>query len=164
MKLIEMTCPHCGAVLKLDPTRKKAFCEYCGCALLLDDEVQHEVRHIQYDNAEEAGYKFEKGRQRARAEAMRRSPSPAPQDPYLYQRPRKKRRHTLLWILGWIFVFPLPLTILLVRKKDMNPVVKYVIIAAAWIFYLTIGFAGNANAAGLEMAEQVAMLTGVPIL
>lgn len=40
-------------------------------------------------------------------------------------------RKTWLWVLGWICIFPLPLTILLLRKKDMKPEIKYGIIAVA---------------------------------
>ena len=130
MKLINMTCPYCGSTLKIDLTNRSASCEYCGAKLLIDDEV----RHVQYDNAEEAGYKFEKGRQRAQAEAARtlnRSPKQYQQTP----KPPKKRR-TWLWILGWIFIFPVPLTILMLRKKDMNPILRGVIIAAGWGIYL----------------------------
>lgn len=50
-----------------------------------------------------------------------------------------KPRKTWLWVLGWVFIFPLPLTILLLRKKEMKPFVKYPIIAIAWIIYLIIG-------------------------
>ena len=47
-----------------------------------------------------------------------------------------KPRKTWLWVLGWIFIFPVPLTILLLRKKTMNPVLKYGIIAVAFAVYL----------------------------
>lgn len=139
MKLVDMTCPHCGATLKIDPVNKKAVCKYCGTALMIDDEVQH----VRYDNAEEAGYKFEKGRQRAQAEAqgnVNRTNIPQQNQ----QSPKKKRR-TWLWILGWICVFPVPLTILMLRKKEMKPILKYGIIAVAWIVYLWIGATGNSN-------------------
>lgn len=53
-------------------------------------------------------------------------------------KPQKKRK-TWLWILGWIFIFPVPLTILMLRNQRMNKVIKYVIIANAWILYLIIG-------------------------
>ena len=49
----------------------------------------------------------------------------------LESKPKKKK--TWLWVLGWICIFPLPLTILLLRKKDMKPALKYGIIAVAWI-------------------------------
>lgn len=54
-------------------------------------------------------------------------------------------KKTWLWVLGWICIFPLPLTILLLRKKDMKPVVKYGIIAVAWILYLIIALAGGSD-------------------
>ena len=54
-------------------------------------------------------------------------------------------KKTWLWVLGWIFIFPLPLTILLLRKKDMNPMVKYGIIAIAWILFFVIGMSGNSE-------------------
>ena len=44
-----------------------------------------------------------------------------------------------LWVLGWIFIFPLPLTIILLRKKNIKPIVKYAIIAVAWLVFLTVG-------------------------
>ena len=54
-------------------------------------------------------------------------------------------KKTWLWVLGWICIFPLPLTILLLRKKDMKPAVKYGIIAVAWVLFLIIGMAGNSE-------------------
>ena len=144
MRLIEMTCPKCGAQLQIDADKKQAFCGHCGTEILIDDEVQH----IQYDNAEEAGYNFEKGRQRAQAEARQNqqvnSYRPPVQPTRVPQQPVKKRK-TWLWVLGWIFIFPLPLTILLVRKKNMNIVLKILILGFAWLFYLIIVLAANSD-------------------
>ena len=50
---------------------------------------------------------------------------------------RNNKGRILLWILGWIFIFPLPLTILLIRK-GMKRTVKYAVIAIAWILYIVI--------------------------
>ena len=47
-----------------------------------------------------------------------------------------KKRNTLLWVLGWLCIFPLPLTILLLRKKEMTPGKKYGFIVAVWSVYL----------------------------
>lgn len=55
------------------------------------------------------------------------------------------KRKTWLWVLGWICIFPVPLTILLLRKKDMKPAVKYGIIAAAWLLFFVIGMSGNSE-------------------
>ena len=67
MKLVSVKCPNCGAVLKADEDLKNATCNYCRTSFLIDDEV----KHIQLDGAEKAGYEFEKGRQRAQIEADR---------------------------------------------------------------------------------------------
>ncbi|MBO4701844.1 MAG: hypothetical protein J5625_04180 [Lachnospiraceae bacterium] len=66
MKIVKMRCPSCGALLKTDEMNKKGICEHCGMEVFIDDEVQH----IQYDNVEEAGYKFEKGRIKAQEEKI----------------------------------------------------------------------------------------------
>ena len=149
MKLIETTCPKCGAQLRVDRDRREAICEHCGNAFLIDDEVIR-VRH---ENAEEAGYQFEKGRQRAQAEAQSRR-----------QAPRKKRQATplvrlaaakaakqswiqrnWLWVLGWVFVFPIPLTLVLLKKQRLNPILKWAIIVIGWAVYLWIGLALGKN-------------------
>jgi len=53
MRLIDMSCPRCGAGLKIDErTTQKIQCKYCGSSFFIED-------------AEDDGYKFEKGRQKA---------------------------------------------------------------------------------------------------
>ncbi|EXM41094.1 hypothetical protein RASY3_04030 [Ruminococcus albus SY3] len=52
----------------------------------------------------------------------------------------KKNKNTILWILGWIFIFPIPLTLLLRRNKNINKKAKYVIIGIAWVIYLIVFF------------------------
>ncbi len=141
MKIIDMTCPHCGAYLKIDSEKTQAYCEHCGAKLAIDDEVQH----IQYDNAEEAGYKFEKGRQRAQEEARKSATqqysyntyNPTPQN-------NKPKRKTWLWVLGWIFFFPAPIMVLIWRKKNTWDIkVKIAVTVAFWVVFFAIGAANN---------------------
>ena len=141
MRLVNMTCPNCGAQLQIDADRAQVYCEHCGTKLLMQDDVHH----IQYDNAEESGYLFEKGRQRAIEEAEHRrryqqqryTPPPPPIQNQVQQAPRKRR--TWLWILGWLIIFPVPVTVLMLRRKDIKPIIKYGVIIVAWILYLSIG-------------------------
>lgn len=140
MKLVNMSCPNCGSHLTSNDKTGEYTCSSCGGTFILDDEKQH----VQYDNAEDAGYQFEKGRQRAQAENQSRIVYVQTTKTSSRNTPRKKRK-TWLWVLGWICLFPLPLTILLIRKKEMKPALKYGIIAAAWIIYLLIGILGNIN-------------------
>lgn len=150
MKLIDTTCPKCGANLHIDADRKSAFCEYCGAELLIDDEVQH----LQIDNAESAGYAFEKGRQRAQNEAQAHSyysaqPQPAP----------KKNKKIVWWVLGWIFIFPVPLTIIIARNQKLKIGAKIGLIAAAWIVYLLIGIGSGAANRSKEQGATPATRT-----
>ncbi len=45
---------------------------------------------------------------------------------------------TVLWVLGWIFCFPIPLTILLLKNKNFSQTLKIVVIVIAWLAYLMI--------------------------
>ena len=151
MKLIDTTCPKCGANLRVDADMQSAFCEYCGAELLIDDEVQH----LQIDNAESAGYAFEKGRQRAQQEAQMPMEYSAPLAP-------KKNKKMVWWVLGWIFIFPIPLTILIARNQKLKTGAKIGIIVAAWIVYLMIGIVGNVTK-GNEQADSTAPQTSYSI-
>ena len=61
MKLVTITCPNCGAKLQATPYAKLLTCDYCNCDVMVDEEV----KRVQLQNAEQAGYEFEMGRQRA---------------------------------------------------------------------------------------------------
>ena len=113
MKMIETNCPNCHGQMIVDQDKKTAVCPYCGTSAILDDET----KHVQYDNAEDMGYNFEKGRQRARleAEAEQRQryayqqaqyrPQPQPQTVYVpvqNSQPKKKSGGCLKVILIFI--------------------------------------------------------------
>ena len=68
-----------------------------------------------------------------------------------------RKRKTWLWVLGWLFIFPLPLTILLLRNQKINKIVKYIVIAVAWLFYLPIAsaFMGNGGSKSEKSVESV---------
>ena len=137
MKIVSMVCPNCGASLQVDADQKNLTCSYCGNGLYVDDEV----KHVQYDNAEDTGYQFEMGRQRAQAEATRVQQQTFNMN---FGKPPKKRK-TWLWVLGWIFIFPVPLTILMLRNQKLSKPVKIGIIVAAWIVYLILGRVGGGS-------------------
>lgn len=64
MRLIELKCKNCGAQLTVPEKTKTITCEFCNTTFGIDDGV----KHIQYDNMEQSGYEFEKGRIRAQNE------------------------------------------------------------------------------------------------
>lgn len=55
----------------------------------------------------------------------------------------KPKRKTWLWVLGWIFIFPLPLTLIVSKKPNLSKALKIVIILAAWVAYVLIVYAGS---------------------
>ena len=98
-------CPACGGEFPVDPSQDCTVCRYCQQPVITANAIRnYQMNHMN----DRAGFT-----------------NPAPVPP---QEPPKKRR-TWLWVLGWIFCFPIPLTILMLRNKTMNPKVKYGIIA-----------------------------------
>ena len=70
-----------------------------------------------------------------------------------------KKRRTWLWVIGWIFIFPLPLTILLLRNKKLNKIVKIVIIVIAWIFYIAV-FSSASGESDIDDSSGDASISG----
>ncbi|MDE7114075.1 MAG: hypothetical protein K2O57_07810 [Acetatifactor sp.] len=142
MKLVDLTCNHCGALLTVDADKKQATCNYCGTTLLIDEGVQH----IQYDNAEEAGYNFEKGRQRALAEARQaqiNSIRMQAQQGHAPNQPSKAKRGTCWEVFLWVCFFPIMLTIVLIKTDKLKWHVKIVLIILLWLFFIACGKMNN---------------------
>lgn len=107
MKATPLVCPKCGATLNIKNGDKIVTCEYCGTKIQIDDEVIH----VQLDNAEEAGYQFEKGRQKAQKETNHTEPQrtkitdQATPTIHLHSSPKRKERDNssgntvIMWIL-----------------------------------------------------------------
>ena len=48
---------------------------------------------------------------------------------------QKKSSYTWLWVLGWIFIFPVPLSIIMYRKKDLPKPLRIVVVVVAWVIF-----------------------------
>ena len=55
----------------------------------------------------------------------------------------EKKRKTWLWVLGWIFCFPIPLTILMLRNKKLSNALRFGVIVFAWLLVLSIALFGG---------------------
>ncbi len=64
MKLVHLKCPNCNSDLVIHEQEHEAVCESCGSKFYVDNENQI----IEHKMSENAGYEFEKGRQRAQEE------------------------------------------------------------------------------------------------
>ncbi len=143
-----MRCPHCNAEVQ------GTHCSYCGSEL-----PQKAVKKVGCPKCSSNNVSFTREKQgEVRGTNSKHTihrtvglckdcghtwyTDTTPQQTQAQPTTKKK---TWLWVLGWIFLFPLPLTILLLRKKEMNPKIKYGIIIAAWVIYLIIGLSGNTD-------------------
>ena len=137
MKLQKTVCPHCGAPLVIDAKAQQAKCEYCGMTTL----IERAASSTSLVDSEEQGYRFEKGRLRAQAEQA--SKPIVQQVRYEYVQEKPKKRHTFWWVMGWIFIFPIPATILILRSTKMHWILKTVLIVLVWGLYIAIAASGS---------------------
>lgn len=136
MKLLEMKCKNCGALLKVEENGQYINCQYCNTKYKLDDEVQH----IKYDNMEKSGYEFEKGRIRAQQE-QKRAQSNYNNLNNVNNTSKKKNNKTFWLILAWIFLLPFTATYFIAKNNKLDKKKKIVIIAIMWVIFLVIAYA-----------------------
>ena len=134
MKLVEMKCKNCGATLKVNSDDKGVKCTFCNTTFKIDDEVQH----IKYDDMEQSGYEFEKGKIRAREEAKQARIDEKNAILQAQYEEEKRKKNLKWWIIGWIFFFPIPLTILIWKSK-WEQKVKIIATVVLWGVLLIIG-------------------------
>ena len=69
----------------------------------------------------------------------------------------------VLWILGWLFCFPIPVTILVLRHGEWDKKLRLGIIAGAWVIYLTLllGIRIGSLASGRNKAEPTTATTEI---
>lgn len=136
MKLLEIKCKNCGALLKVEEDAKYIECQYCNTKYKLDDEVQH----IKYDDMEKSGYEFEKGRIRAQQE-QKRAQSNYNNLNNVNNTSKKKNNKTFWLILAWIFLLPFTATYFIAKNNKLDKKKKIVIIAIMWVIFLVIAYA-----------------------
>lgn len=142
-----MKCPNCGAEIN-----NSKYCEFCGSQITADMQKEQELLNKSAcpkcgsTNIKFAREKIGESKGKRGTQIIRTTTGVCNDCGYTWQtQDAPKKKKTWLWVLGWIFIFPVPLTIILLRKKDMNSILKYGIIAVAWIVYLAIGFIGGGN-------------------
>ena len=134
-------CLNCGGEFPVNPSQECCVCQFCQQPVITGNAI----RNYQTNHSND------------RAGFVSAPPVPPLEPP--------KKKHTLLWVLGWIFCFPIPLTILMLRSNSMNKKVRYGIIAAGWIVYLILMISGQARSRQQEQTppeEPTRIETTVP--
>ena len=133
-----MKCKYCGG--EIDKT--SSTCPFCGSSISLEEKK--EIEQLNKQGCPKCGstnisFRREQTgvvRNKDGSKTLYQTKGICNDCGHTWTTDAPKRSKTWLWVLGWIFLFPLPLTILLLRKKDMKPALKYGIIAGAWVIYL----------------------------
>ena len=140
-----MKCPSCGAEIA-----SGKFCEFCGSQISSDMLREQEIMNKQ--GCPKCGSTNTQIRRENQGEVRGKNSKTVLHQTVAvckdcgytwYPNGIQKPRKTWLWVLGWIFIFPLPLTLILLKKKNLHPAIKYGVIAVAWILYLIIAFSGK---------------------
>ena len=139
-----MKCPNCGA----DIEGNSRSCSYCGAPISVAMRKEQELvmkegcpkcgsSNIQFQRENQGEYRRKNGKTIVHRTVgfckdcgHTWTPSSANS-----QTNGSSVGKTILWILGWLYIFPVPLMILLRRKKDMNPKLRLGITIAAWVLY-----------------------------
>ena len=117
-------CPQCGTQQEVDPAQDAAICRYCGNPFSVEKGISRfNERYVVMPELDDSPIE--------RFPRMSQTHFDEP------QKPRKKR--LFWWVVGWIFCFPIPLTILVARSRRLSGLIKGIIIAAVWIAYLLLG-------------------------
>lgn len=136
-----MKCKNCGAILKVEDDSKSIKCKFCHSEYKLDDEVQH----VKYDDMEQAGYEFEKGKIRARQEAKNQN------NEVKNNNVENKKDNKKVWlILAWIFLFPFMISYYIIKSDKLDKKKKIIILVVLWIVFLIIGASSSAT----ELEEE----------
>ncbi len=147
-----MKCPNCGA----DIEQNSRFCSYCNSPITIEmQRTQEQLNksgcpkcgstNITFKRENQGEVRGKKGKQIVHKTVGFCKDCGYTWYPNTPVNQKKSDSKMWLWVLGWIFIFPVPLTILMLRNKNLKPVVKYGIIAAGWIVYLIIGLAGGSG-------------------
>ena len=138
MKLVEISCPSCGANIHVEEDTKSVKCAYCQKEFFVDDEVK-KVQHS-VTNAAQAGYDFERGRIKAAQDEMywQQQIQRLGYDPRVSrvngtngtgqnaQQPPKK--HILLKIILWVLFFPIMAVYTVMKSKRFDTETKVFIL------------------------------------
>ena len=47
MRVLNISCPGCTATMLIDRENKRAYCEYCGTVMLIEEELEKEEKSAQ---------------------------------------------------------------------------------------------------------------------
>ena len=118
-----LKCSQCNGDMTFDSNRIVFICKYCGNVESVDESDDVQIQRIK----SQAYKDVEMARQQTEL-----------QKEQMYYDEERKKKNLVWWVLGWICFFPVPLTILIWRNKEMDKKTKGILTAAVWIGVLIV--------------------------
>lgn len=118
MKMIVMDCPHCGAEITGDANADALKCTYCGSSVPIEHKEEEAVERF------------------VASESSEPEVSDEINEHVSYS--AKKEMSCLagcFWSLILFFVFPVPATYFILRKKSWGKGVRILLIIFVWLLY-----------------------------
>ena len=138
-------CPYCGSMINLEEKKELEQLNKDGCPKCHSSNIVF--------NRENAGTQRNKN---GSTRTLYMTKGICKDCGYTWTTDKPYNRNLIwLWILGFVCCFPIPLTILFLRKKDWSPKLKYGIIGGMWVLFLIIIIAANINPNNKEIINQV---------
>lgn len=145
-----MKCPNCNAEIRAG----SKFCEYCGSQIT--PEMRTAQEQVNKDGCPKCGSsnitfsreKLSETHGKKKTTVERSTVGVCKDCGYTWQveGSATKKRHTLLWILGWLFCFPIPITILIWRKQNKwDKKIKIAVTAVLWLLVIVLGTKNDGN-------------------
>ncbi len=155
IRMVPAVCTQCGAKLDVDPSQDAAVCPYCGTPFLVEKAInQYSIQYNQIDvhnniriqhgkrGVVESTLDFINTQQKQQKDYQLEQERLAfEKEKYANER-RAKRNKTILsyigWFLGFVYIFPVPVMLILKKKENMSEDLKKKIIIGCWAVYLLI--------------------------
>ena len=159
IRMVPAVCTQCGAKLDVDPGQEAAVCPYCGTPFLVEKAINN--YHIQYSHTDvhnniriqngkrgvvESALDFINTQTRQQNEYQLEQQRLAfEKEKYANERKSARNRSILRylgWFFGFVYIFPVPVMMILKKKTDMDEGLKKKIIIGCWAIYLLIFASG----------------------
>ncbi len=156
---VNAECERCGGVLRVDQEKGEAVCPYCGAKYVIHkpkDVINHNTYNVNHEKNTVYVQHGKKGlfqsatdlidRQLEREQNARIRAAELDleqQKLNMIKEEKKKEARKSLWkkvayFFGWIYCFPIPLTLIVLKKDTLDKKKKSIIIGAGWVAYLLI--------------------------
>ena len=180
--LVPAVCTQCGGQLEVDPDQQAAVCPYCNTPFIVEKAInhynvthvhQHNIVHIQQGKkgvfqsmADLADRQLER-EQNARIRAAELQLEQQKLEMMKEEKKKASRKSfwkKVLWFFGWIYIFPIPATILIHRSEKLDQNKKRIFTGIAWGAYALILLLGGigGSSKSTETASATAKPTAVP--